>query len=705
MFFIVWMRLKGAFGRRMGMDVKKLDYKALLKILFLTVLIEVTILNFRHWESLLFPPMEKYDVTIGDGIKLGKKGKGIIKDAGQAYIEFKNIDQNVKNLFLDLEIGDGKLPEKINVAIQATDMANKNYFSLPEREIINGIVNSKYIRLHLSGKSSNIKINLLAANETLIQIAALGINVHVPFRFDFYRFIVMLIVFGFLYCFVYNKEMFLKRLDLSQRRQRLCVAFCVIVQMLCVLWIGQSMQPSKNWTTDEIRMSWPAHSQYNELADALIDGKVYLKRKPPESLSLMENPYDMTERNKIVVQEHQERFDWDYAYFKGKYYSYFGVVPALLFFIPFKLLTGSDLWTWDLVTMCGIAYCIASFFMIYQFAKKYFQEANLGNYILLSSFYIWGSAITYLVHYGNVYSCPIMISLLFGTLGLGCYVSASDGNIINKFRLTMGALLIALIMGCRPHLAIVMLFAFPVFWHEIKEKRLFFSKKGIVNTCCVIVPFLIVGIFLMWYNYVRFESVFDFGANYNLTSNDMTHRGIVFERWPLGVFIYLFYPLKVTPQFPFLQLADLSNDYMGYTSKELVICGFFSMNFLALISFWIWKIKRILKRKNVFAITAFCFASAIVIMLADIQLSGITQRYMSDFGWLFILSANLILLSLDAELKNTEIYLYYCKGCAFLIGISICLNIVNLFIVGRYGDLINMNPRLYYTVKFWMPFY
>lgn len=153
----------------------------------------------------VFPPIEKYDVTIGDGIKLGKKGKGIIKDAGQAYIEFKNIDQNVKNLFLDLEIGDEKLPEKINVAIQATDMANKNYFSLPEREIVNEIVNSKYIRLHLSGKSSNVKINLLAANETLIQIAALGINVRVPFRFDFYRFIVMLIAFGFLYCFIVKK--------------------------------------------------------------------------------------------------------------------------------------------------------------------------------------------------------------------------------------------------------------------------------------------------------------------------------------------------------------------------------------------------------------------------------------------------------------------------------------------------------------------
>lgn len=29
----------------------------------------------------------------------------------------------------------------------------------------------------------------------------------------------------------------------------------------------------------------------------------------------------------------------------------------------------------------------------------------------------------------------------------------------------------------------------------------------------------------MWYNAARFGSPFDFGANYNLTSNDMTRRG------------------------------------------------------------------------------------------------------------------------------------------------------------------------------------
>ena len=34
---------------------------------------------------------------------------------------------------------------------------------------------------------------------------------------------------------------------------------------------------------------------------------------------------------------------WDHAYYNGHYYMYFGVVPVLLLFLPFRLLTGQAL--------------------------------------------------------------------------------------------------------------------------------------------------------------------------------------------------------------------------------------------------------------------------------------------------------------------------------------------------------------------------
>jgi len=45
---------------------------------------------------------------------------------------------------------------------------------------------------------------------------------------------------------------------------------------------------------------------------------------------------------------------------------------------------------------------------------------------------------------------------------------------------------------------------------------------------------------LMWYNAARFGSPFDFGANYNLTGNDMTQRGFNAVRIGPAVFTSLF---------------------------------------------------------------------------------------------------------------------------------------------------------------------
>ena len=179
---------------------------------------------------------------------------------------------------------------------------------------------------------------------------------------------------------------------------------------------------------------------------------------------------------------------------------------------------------------------------------------------MTDTIFIAMSAIVYLVFYGTIYSLPIMMSLMLGIIGLSFWIAASDSKKLNKIYLILGSLAIALIIGCRPQLAIILLFAFPIFWNDIKEKR-FFSVKGMANTLSVIVPFLIIGVGIMYYNYARFGSVMDFGANYNLTSNDMTHRGIVLARNWVGIFEYIFQPLNISSKFPFMQLRFIFVSY------------------------------------------------------------------------------------------------------------------------------------------------
>ncbi|MFR4802239.1 MAG: cytochrome C oxidase Cbb3, partial [Eggerthellaceae bacterium] len=81
--------------------------------------------------------------------------------------------------------------------------------------------------------------------------------------------------------------------------------------------------------------------QYAELAKSMAHGKLYLEEEPPNWLQNMEDPYDRGARDQMV-KETGENYLWDVAYYEGHYYVYFGVVPVVLFYLPFYLLTGAN---------------------------------------------------------------------------------------------------------------------------------------------------------------------------------------------------------------------------------------------------------------------------------------------------------------------------------------------------------------------------
>lgn len=153
---------------------------------------------------------------------------------------------------------------------------------------------------------------------------------------------------------------------------------------------------------------------------------------------------------------------------------------------------------------------------------------------------VTGSGVLTQAFYPMIYSLPILFSLVLTLTGLGLWINArKDTGELSKLHLLIGAICIALNLGCRPQFVLVVFVAFPIFWSEIRE-RFFFSVRGIWNTLAVIVPFLLVGGVTMAYNYVRFDSFFDFGATYNLTGFDMVHRSYALSRIPWGLWMYLF---------------------------------------------------------------------------------------------------------------------------------------------------------------------
>lgn len=682
----------------MNIAVMKNEMKrGIVFIVGLTMVLEILVFNFRHWESLTFSPVRDPIVITETGLEMSEDGWYQVIDSERAYLNLVGIYANIKNACLSITPKDGTTTQ---ISVIANDAANSSGLNMGATSIVSTVPQSSYIRLHLNGMSDYVRIKVNQQNGFMFRLEQAKLNQTYPFHFSLLRISIVFIALLFFLIFAPKSPVYKTSLKLDTKSKKAGLIVYVGMHILVILMVSQLIDPDKTLQDSIDKNGWPAYGQYNELADALMKGQVYLDREPPKSLAMASNPYDGAIRWDAVVTKGGEQFDYDYSYFDGKYYSYFGPVPALIFFIPYKMVTGVHINTWDVVTLCAVLFCLAGFWLIYVIGRRYFERLSFGTYLLMASFYFFGSATVYLFYLGIVYSVPIITSLLFGTVGLSFWFLAKDEQQLRKSYLTVGAAFIALIIGCRPQLAIVLFLAFPIFWKEITIERNFFSKKGLVNTLCVVIPFLIVGCSIMYYNYVRFHSPFDFGATYNLTSNDMTHRGVVMDRFPLGIFTYLFQPLNIIPKYPFMHTVNVANDYLGFTNVEPLFGGFFIMNFLAAASVLVFKLKKNLKEYSVYGTALFCFGMAIIIMLLDIQMAGLTQRYMSDFGWLFVLSAILVLFTMEQLSVQYGIGVIFIRIQQILVLASIVINLWSILITERYFSLINIRPEVFYYIKY-----
>lgn len=161
--------------------------------------------------------------------------------------------------------------------------------------------------------------------------------------------------------------------------------------------------------------------QYAELAKAMADGQLYLEVEPPQWLVDMDNPYDKGAREELQKQTGEE-YLFDVAYYEGHYYVYFGVVPVLLFYLPFYLLTGASFPTAIGVLISCIAFILGITGLLDRFARYHFKRVSLGLLLLLQIPLVMCSGILYLIKFPTFYSLPIMLALAFTVWGLYCWM-------------------------------------------------------------------------------------------------------------------------------------------------------------------------------------------------------------------------------------------------------------------------------------------
>ncbi len=606
-------------------------------MLVAAVLVELLIFNYRHWESLFNQEITEFDLHMSEAFIKQEDGTYLIGE-GDKILEFDHIDASMKTLFLDITLLDREegYQEAVMLYQSARDESHQDYYWMPDREIWHSQPKSQYLTYHFYGECRSLKITP-ALNEGAHVRIQYTLNPVIPVFFSWWR--IGIFWGAVMLCYVFRPASPIYRivfLEMKRGRNIALVAF--LLGNMLLLYMISSLNPF-------FQQESVAHQrEYQSLAEALADGQFYLHEEPAASLVNMENPYDYEYRAR-TVSEAGEYFLWDHAYYEGKYYVYFGVVPAVLFYLPYYVLSGGAHLHNRQVILIGAAMLLLAFAgLLCQILKRWFPKTSLGVWILLSELMVVSSGLIYMCKRTDMYTVPIITGLGFGFLGLLCFWCADRDGKLSPALVALGSFLTALVAGCRPQLFLVIIFALILLRRYVFSVSYLKTKEGRISAAAFAVPMLIVAGLLMWYNYARFGSVFDFGANYNLNFNDMRARGFVWDRVPLGIWAYLFAPVKMTLTFPFVEANYFHTNYLGVTISEATYGGLFAC------SLFVWLCPLFLVfRKRIRSCSASMLAFAgmligLVIAVVDTQMAGILMRYFSDFSVYFLFAAMLIWL-------------------------------------------------------------
>ena len=317
-----------------------------------------------------------------------------------------------------------------------------------------------------------------------------------------------------------SSSLHVKISSIARREKIICLSVLTILIAVCVV----PMAWNPHWTGELHRH----HNQYQLLADAFLKGQLYLDVPVDPRLAAMENPYDFKAREKLNLNE--ESGGWDHAFYKGRYYVYFGAVPALIVFAPYQLIVGKPLATYHATQIFSALFIVGLFALFFLLAKKFFPRVSFGVY-LSSAVALSLVSISYCTEAPALYCTASSSGLCMEVWSIYFFARAAwcdDSRRIFFAEIFIGAALGALAFGCKPTIALANLLVLPLL-------PKFFSKDDPRKIFLVLsVPYLFTGAALMAYNFLRFDNVFEFGQAYQLTVTDQHAYGKFSERFNLS---------------------------------------------------------------------------------------------------------------------------------------------------------------------------
>lgn len=700
--------------------------------------VELFVCNLNFWATHSYTPVDLRPYLVEDP----DPNAPLTLNEEHTVLNFGGLDQELYNLQLSglAYQYDGPHPEVQNplfvIRVAATDASTSASRQSWEWQVAANAPRSQVRSLDLSGKATTLTLTAAGYDGEYRQypltytLQTVYANVPRPLDFSLVRFAVLFALLGA--AFALRPASVLWRDVYLEHTRRYRPAVALVVAVLAVLafaapfadrfnaGVATSFYNMADWDGGS-RLNFTLHingeardtaAQYGALAHSLLSGRLDLELDPPEGLVALENPYDTAAR-----QDAAPDALWDVAYYEGRYYVYFGLVPCLLFQLPFEALTGvGDLPPSLPMILLAWLFILAAFGCVKQALRRWFPRASAAAYLLSAAGVAAGSQVWYLLLRPSTYEYAILAGAAFVMLALWQWLAASNTPVERRgpllAHLVLGSLCMALAAGCRPQMELFAVLALPVFWPRYVAAKRLRSRAGAGEAVAFLLPVIAVAALLMGYNAARFGSPFDFGANYNLTSNDMTSRGFSVGRMAPAVVTFLLGIPGVGTVFPYLSATRMATNYMGLTITEL----FYGGAFMCLPLLWGLAVlplarTRLGQKRDLRALLRLTLLGMLVLAVLDCQMAGVLYRYQSDWLGPLLLAGALAWLLAEQVLKDHAGQ----PGMAVLqaalrrgLPLAVLAGAVYNFCVYFAAEpgLIGQNPALYQNVsrlvQFWL---
>lgn len=653
------------------------------------LVLEIFIFNMNAWLPMGGQTAETLPLgeAVIRGFEVKDDGTLAAENTEWAYIDFNNINKPVRTLRVSAEksvIGWGKM----DVLVMFTDESSSVFgYRNMDMEIIENNSRSEITRCNFSGDVGTLRLLFHLGEDESVILNNVSINEKIPFHFSFLRIFTLYFFVMFIYVMFNNEKLNKSTVGESAG---FCLNAELVISGLFMVAAAVITLIFSNLTSNEpFRefFSTSGNQITQEIVDAFCNGQASLLQKPSEELLSLNNPYDWGERLQAGVD-----YLWDHCLYNGEYYSYYGIAPVILLFLPYHLLTGFYFptnWAVLLFSLVGI-FMLSRIYT--EFVRKWFPKLPLnwmimGLIMIQCSSGIWMSLARPLF-----YEIAISAGFMFVTLGVYCLQQANTvgRGEVKLLPLCLSAVFLSLAVLSRPTLGVYCVAALFFLFFGIKkytEQKGKNAKTVLKYLVCALLPYAVFGGAQMAYNYIRFGSPLDFGIQYSLTINDFTVSQYHSQFTIIGLFAYLFNVPKLSPEFPFITSEFHYFGLNGYyfvddASTPGISIGMF---FRALPMFGYFLSYRALKTldkakrcKASILGGVFCVLMPLVIILSVWE-SGYAVRYNADISWPLLIGALAICFTLYLSSKNAGVKRIATGAFLFCTVMCITVNFAQLY--------------------------